>query len=258
MWLHAGDLFDENVNDEMAKAEGVLTTLFSGLDFGEEVLGAIDPGVRLVAVRRDFADGTARPAVRLPAFAAVLRLRDPERMRPRLRRAFQSLVGFLNVQGATQGRPQLDLETTRVGDLTLVSATPVPEEDLAGTASGPMALNFSPAIAFVGDRMVLASTRELALELVRGDESAGAARAAANTRVRLDGAVLRRILEDNRRHLVADDMLKKGRTREESEAAIGTLLDLLGLVKTADLELAVRGGALGLDLRFALHAPEPR
>ncbi|OYP31709.1 hypothetical protein [Rhodopirellula sp. MGV] len=42
MWLHSGDLFDERINDEFAKADATLTTIFSGHDFGEDILGSVE------------------------------------------------------------------------------------------------------------------------------------------------------------------------------------------------------------------------
>ena len=52
MWLRAGDLFDERMNDELAKADANLTTFFAGKDFGEDVLGSFGPACRCSSTGR--------------------------------------------------------------------------------------------------------------------------------------------------------------------------------------------------------------
>ena len=68
MWLRAGDLFDDNMNEEFAKADAGLTTFFSGKDFGEDILGSFESPVGLVVTRQDFHDIMPQPAIKLPAF----------------------------------------------------------------------------------------------------------------------------------------------------------------------------------------------
>lgn len=250
MWLQAGDLFDDPVLDGMEKAESMLATLFSGKDFAEEILGALGPEVQLVAARQTF-ETPPIPAVKLPAFALVFRLKDPETMRPELRRIFQSLVGFLNVVGATEGNPQLDLETERMGEATLLAASFAPAKEEMDSKEARIHFNFSPTAAFDGDRFILSSTRSLARELVGASQVQSGE--PANTNLTLDAGGLRRILEDNLSQLVAQNMLEKGHTRDEAEKEIGTLLSLLGMFKNASAKLAAQGDNLRFEgsLEFA-------
>ena len=44
MWLRAGDLFNEQTNEELAKADSGLTTLFSGKDFRRRHSGRVAAG----------------------------------------------------------------------------------------------------------------------------------------------------------------------------------------------------------------------
>ena len=104
MWLRSGDLITDRAVDELNEADSNLTNLFSGKDFGEDILGAMQPGIQLVVARQAFEERVPQPAVKLPAFALVMRLKDPAEMRPELRRTFQSLIGFLNVAGASNGQ----------------------------------------------------------------------------------------------------------------------------------------------------------
>lgn len=85
VWLHAADLFEENAVDQTTKAESGLSNFFGGKDFGEEILGAFHPDLQLIVSRQDFGDRTPQPAIKLPSFALVARLRDVETMQPEMK-----------------------------------------------------------------------------------------------------------------------------------------------------------------------------
>ncbi|MEZ6111924.1 MAG: hypothetical protein R3C99_13030 [Pirellulaceae bacterium] len=265
MWLRAGDLYDDNVNDEIAKAESNLTTLFSGKDFGEDILGAFGPESQLIVARQSFADDQPRPAIQLPAFALAFRLNDPATMQPELRRTFQSLVGFLNIVGVMNGQPQLDLDMEKTETTQIVSASYLPPTDTDNPLPGGGAkinYNFSPTVAFSGDRFVLASTTGLARELIASrnqtakpttDTDSAAADAASsdtatiNTAAQLNFAELLAILEANREQLIAQNMLSDGNSREEASAQIDALFTLLSRGRQAMLRLDQPAGALRLQ-----------
>ncbi|MEO8493759.1 MAG: DUF3352 domain-containing protein, partial [Planctomycetota bacterium] len=164
MWLRAGDLFTDNIVDQFAKAESTLSTLFSGKDFGEDILGKVHPEIQFVVARQAFADGKPQPAIKLPAFAAIFRLKDPETVGPDFRRTYQSLIGFLNVTGSMNGQPQLDLDVEKGDTFQLVSATYIAEKD-ASFGGLKLHYNFSPSVAFAGEYFIVSSTTALAREL---------------------------------------------------------------------------------------------
>ena len=111
-WAAAPELFDDNINAKFAEANSSLTTLFSGRDFGDEVLGAARPEIRIVVARQTLPqDGLPAPDIKLPAFGVIFQLRDEAKMKRPLKVSFQSLIGFLNVAGAPQGQPPLELES---------------------------------------------------------------------------------------------------------------------------------------------------
>ncbi len=250
MWLRAGDLFGEQTNDGFAQADANLTTLFAGRDFGEDILGSIEPEVGLVAARQDFGDTLPRPTIKVPAFALVLQLREPESMTRELRRIFQSLIGFLNVVGAMNGQNQLELEMEKLeGNVELISSSFVPEEDDRESTQAKIIFNFSPSVAFSGSRFVVSSTKDLAKELVlaRTTES----NAEENSQMVLNAGVLRQVLHDNRGQLIAQNMLEDGNTREEAEAIIDLLLEVVGYFDDASLKLAI--GQQQLDVDFQIR-----
>jgi hypothetical protein len=251
MWQRAGDLYDEKTQDQLAQAESGLSTFFSGKDFGEEVLGATRPEVQLVAVRQSLAEATRQPAVKLPAFALIFRMKEPEKVQPEFRRTFQSLIGFLNVVGAMNGQPQLDQETATVGAAQIVATRYVADKTLPPDQPGKVQENFSPTLAFAGERMIVSSTRKLAESLATATQD-DAHISSENSLARLDGRVLRDVLADNREPLIAQNMLENGHTREKAEQEVNGLLAILAVFQDATLSLKAADQALELNVAVRL------
>ncbi|GAB5442350.1 MAG: hypothetical protein Fues2KO_26990 [Fuerstiella sp.] len=253
MWLRAGDLFDERTNDQLAEADASLTTLFAGREFGEEILGTLTPQVGFVATQQDFTDILPAPAIRLPQFALVLELREPESMTRELRRTFQSMVGFFNVVGAMEGNPQLEMEMEKTDRYELVTTAYVPEQDDAQSTQAGLVYNFSPSVGFAGKRFIVSSTDRLARELVQAplanDRPQGSP---VNSQAELQADVLQHVLADNREQLIAQNMLEEGRSREEAEAAIDLLLQFVGYFDQASLKLKTAADELSLQLEVRI------
>jgi hypothetical protein len=251
MWLRAGDLFGQKVNDDLAQADSVLATLFSGRDFGEDILGAVHPEFQLIVARQAYENGTPTPAIQLPAFALATNLREPQKMQRELKRIFQSLIGFINVTGAMNGQPQFDIDMERIGEASLVTATYAPDDEQDKPTDARINFNFSPSIAFIGDQFIVSSTKGLARDLAQAS-NAGNEPSVANTIVHADANVLRQLLDDNRRHLVAQNMLEEGSSKEEAEHQIGLLLDVLSYFKDAQLQLQIEDDVLRLGVALEL------
>ncbi|MEM1069246.1 MAG: hypothetical protein AAGI63_10145 [Planctomycetota bacterium] len=145
-----------------------------------------------------------------------------------LRRIFQSLVGFLNVIGAMNGQNQLEMDMDKIGGhAELVTTQFVPESDEEESTEAGVIFNFSPSVGFSGERFVVASTAELARLLVEA-KSSEAASLVDNTRGSLNARVLQQVLADNREQLIAQNMLEDGNSREEAEAVIELVLQVMG------------------------------
>ncbi len=225
-WLRAPDLFDKETNDQLAQAESMLTTLFSGHDFGRDILGAFQPQLQLVVARQQFSPDQPIPTVRLPAVALVGTLREPDTMRRELRRIFQSLIGFLNIVNAMQGQPQLELDEQRDDDLHLVLARFVREADRSQTAPVSIHYNFAPTLGFHGSRFVLATSPTLACQVLQDCPTLDVPQG-TNTAVWVDPEPLCQILLDNRNALVSQGILERGRSRQEAEQEFDLFLGLL-------------------------------
>ena len=251
LWRRAGDMFGERLNDQLAQADATLTTLFSGRDFGEDILGAIEPGVQVIVTAQEFDSAKAPvPQIKLPAFALVSTLRKPDEMMTQLKRIFTSLVGFLNITGAMNQQPQLDIESIKEDGAIYVFATYALDVDRPKEWKVPIQFNFSPTLAMFGDQAVLASTGQIARDIVarlrdaeksptRTRGEAKDAAGAPNTLLLIDAAAATSALVINRDQLVSQNMIEKGHTQEEAQQEIDTLLSLLGLIESLEIRFEV-------------------
>lgn len=175
-------------------------------------------------------------------------------MQPELRRTYQSLIGFLNIVGAMNGQPQLEQDIEKTADTQVLTATYLTDSKDTNPTGQKIHHNFSPSVAFAGERMVISSTKELARQLVAAQpEKPAAADAAsngtvANTVVGLSFDALKTVLVENREQLIAQNMLQEGHTRAEAETAIDLLLELVGWFDQA----AMRLDSTDNQLRFSM------
>lgn len=249
LWLYAGDLFGEKVNDQLAQAESTLTTLFSGKDFGEDILGAFHPEVRMVSTAASFEKDQPIPAVQVPAFALIAQMKEPEKMRKELKRIFQSFIGFVNVAGAMNGQPQFDQDMDKVGNADLLIARYAWDDSHPESKEIPIQYNFTPCLLILGDYMVLSSTEKLARDLVEPlqKEAQSSKELLAikpdspvrNTYLQFTGSGISEALQQNREQLIANNMLEKGHSREEAEAEFNVLTQILKMVTKLSVELEV-------------------
>jgi hypothetical protein len=214
-----------------AKATGDLALLFGGLDLGQDVLPGISPWVTLVAGRADFAPGTV-PDQPLPAAAAILELREPERLGPLLVSAFQTGVGLANADREQKGLDPLLLELRLAGTETITTARFFAPRDGAGL---DLRHNLVPACAWSGERFVVGTHASLVEELVRAGGGFADLGAAVET-LELGGDALAEVVDANREALVAREVLRRGRTREQAEEDLRLAASLL---RSADLALEV-------------------
>jgi len=250
MWLRAGDFVDEKAVDELAKADSNLTTIFSGRDFGEDILGSFESGIQIVGSVQEFEALRPTPAIKLPAVAAEFLMKNPAETVPEMRRVFQSLVGFLNVVGAMEGQPQLDLGMQTIGDAQLITATYVPVRDDRESREASIHYNFSPTLAFAEDRMILSSTIALAAELAKSAQAKEPhvdSGMITNTMATLHADTFQQVLAANTDQLVASNMLEKGHSKTNAENEIAILLELVDFLKDAKMKLGFS------DQRMRIH-----
>ena len=252
MWLRAGDLFNQDVNDQLAQADNTLTTIFAGKDFGSDILTAIEPELQIFAAERSFDQAALKPTIQLPSFGMIARLKEPAKLQRELKRTFQSFIGFLNVAGAQEGQPQLEQDTIQQNGVSIYTSQFIVEEDRKYPDGLPIQFNFQPTLAFFDDRVVLCSSVDCAKSILgQNPVDTGSQTAQVQTRLEADGASIQKALQINSNPIIAQNMVEKGTTRIEAKREFDTLMLILGLVKRMDMSLEFQDQA---RLRLRLDA----
>ncbi len=253
-WSNKEALFPENVVAGLAQGDSQLSTVFGGVDFGNEVLGALQPGMRLLVKQQEFAKGQS-PDIQLPAFALVTRLQNPADAR-RFRISFQSLVGLLNLSDDGMERPQIEIITSREEGIELTAGEYWAEND---TRDGLFIYNFSPALAFQDDYMILSSSRDFAREIALATKTPGneSADSESNTHIHVEADTLRRAIEVNRQALVAQTMIDNGLSRENAESRVDMALEILKYTRDAMIDYRVEPQTMSLEFQLRFAKPSP-
>lgn len=247
LWLARDNLFNETMVAQLAQANTQLGLFFSGRDFGPEVLGELAAPVQLVVARQEYASDTPVPALKLPAFALVLKLKHPDDFSPELLMTYQKTIGIANLTGGQQGKPQLLLSTEEYQGTTISKAAYLRDAKVA-KENAPPHYNVSPACARIGDHFVLGSTVGLVRQLVDALQAGRSGKSLQdNTALTIDAAPLAAILGDNKELLITQNMLKEGHSRAEAETAVATVLAALGQVDRLLLRLTEEPGALAIE-----------
>jgi hypothetical protein len=236
--------------------ENMMGIFFSGRDLTNEVLAETWPELRFVVAEQEYDPAIGTPQVKLPAFAAILRLRNPERFNEVVEEAWQKAVGLINFTRGQQAMPGLIIDRPVYGQtkFTLAYFSTAQVEDRMKLESR---FNLRPSLAMPGEYLVLSSTDGLARDLIDalGRQRAGSIKPLAETHslVEIDGGQLASVLQANRGVLVRGDMIKKGSTQEEAETGIDMLITLAKLVERVELRIGTHEGLTQARLETKLN-----
>ncbi len=238
--------------------ENMMGIFFTGRDLTTEVLAETEPEIRvLVAEPPNDPAGGASP-VKIPAFAAVLRLRHPERFGKVVEEAWQKAIGLVNFTRGQKAQPGLIIDRPAYQDTKYTVAYFSPADANDGAKSSPQ-LNIRPTLAMPGPYVILSSTESLARDLIDAlsREAGPPVRPAARTHsvLEIDGNQVASALRANRETLIRGDMVKKGRTHEESATGIDMLITLVKLVDQVKLSLGTDQGLAQARLTMKLNLP---
>jgi hypothetical protein len=206
---------------------------FGGRDFETGVLGALKPDWRLVVAEQSEKALNPRPDLVLPSFAICVGYdTKDEDFRQRWVIAFQSFVGVLNVVGAQEKAPAMVQNQEEYKGASIYSAAflpPAKATDVKNDADKPaegvhIRHNFKPSLAIAGDKIIVASTVEMAHAVVDALTSAAASDTPPDAAfMEIDGQRLGKIIDTNRERLVMQNMVDKGHGRKAAEDEIGSL-----------------------------------
>lgn len=251
------DLFPERTSG-LIFFENMMGIFFGGMDLTEEVLGETKPEVRFVVARQEYDPAVGTPRLQLPAFAAIFRLRNPEAFAEIAEEAWQKAVGLINFTRGQQAQPGLIIDRPTHAGTKFTVAYFRAAKDAAGT-NVDSRFNFRPALAQVGEFLILSSTEGLAADLIDALNNEAARRpkpsAGTHSLVKIDGAQLTSILKANRENLIRQNMIEKGNTRTQAENGIDLLLTILGHLGEASLDVGSDEGRAEANFRLKLNLP---
>jgi hypothetical protein len=225
--------------------ENMMGIFFSGRDFTEEVLGQLDPEVRIVVAQQRYDPAIGTPSIQIPAFAAIFRMKDPKKFYEVAEEAWQKAVGLVSFTSGQRAQPGLILDRPTHGDtrFTVAYFSAAAEKDRKHLDAR---FNFRPALAQWGDFLILSSADSLTRDLIDAlrTQAAQSAKALAQTHtlVEIDFAEIASAVAANRDFLIRQNMLDNGASREQAETNIDSIITAVKTVSQAMLEIGSRDG----------------
>jgi hypothetical protein len=251
------ELFPERTSG-LILFENMMGIFFSGRDLTDEVFAETRPEIRLVVARQSYDPAVGTPRTQLPGFAAVFRVKHAEKAGEMAEEAWQKALGLVNFTRGQKAEPGLILDRD-VHDGIRYSLSRFATSEIKDKTDLDVRFNFRPALARVGDFLVLSSTDGLAKDLIDAlkKEAAQSVRALAQTHslIEVDGAQLASILKANRGAMVRQSMVEKGKSQQQAENDFDILVDLLGRVGRVKLDVGAAGGQPEARLDVKLNLP---
>jgi len=249
------DLFPERTSG-LIFFENMMGIFFSGRDLTNEVLVETRPEIRLVAAEQEYDPAIGTPQVKLPAFALILRLCNPEQFNEVVEEAWQKAVGLINFTRGQQAMPGLIIDRP-IHKETKYTVAYFSTSGIEDKTNLDQRFNFRPALALPGEYLILSSTDGLARDLIdslnREMEQTTKPLAGIHSLVEIEGGQLASILQANRMTLVRGDMVKKGNTQEQSEAGIDMLISLVKFLESVKLNIGIHEGLTRARLKIKLN-----
>lgn len=252
-WLSRDDLFEETTLANLSQADTQLGTYFTGMEFGRDVLGGFEPGLRLVVARQTYAEGQPVPLAKFPAAAIVLEMKQADSFYPQILAAFQKTIGVVNIVGGMNGQPTLLLGMEDHSGAQIWKGTYLADGNTDVNAA-PVNYNLSPSCARIGNHFVISTTAELARDLVDELKAAPAAEQLTpdNMHLQANFDTLASVLEENKSAIVAQNMLQQAQTQAVAEDQFELLVRLLRMVDPSSIRLGVEDQQLVLELSTGL------
>jgi hypothetical protein len=252
------ELFPERTSS-LIFFENMMGIFFTGRDLTDEVMAELSPQIRIVVAEQAYGPAAGTPTTRVPAFAAVLQLRNPARFGVIAEEAWQKAVGLINFTRGQQALPGLLIDRPSYGGVRYTVASYSSAADYDEVAANSRA-NFQPSLAMVGDYLILSSAEGLTRDLIAAVKAEAASRPAplpnVHTLVEVDNAQLASALSANREHFIRQNMVEKGNAREQAEAQTDILIAVLRHLGQADLRIGFQKGQARAHLRLRPSIPD--
>lgn len=245
------ELLDAKVLPEFDKFEGGLANFLPGKDYATDILPTFGRNLTFVAAPQNYDHLDGKPGLQLPGFALIWDMAKPEEAGQNLNLLFQTVATISNLNAGQQGRQPwvLSSESYKNVQIQFGNYGQKPKGDRL-----PFVYNFMPAAASVGDKFIMTSSVDLCKRLVDVYLApVGVTRDMSSRNdflFELSGESLADILQSNRGLLEAQSVATQGKTSDQAQSDVNTLLQLVRSVRT----LRVTTGAEGEGYRLQLEA----
>jgi len=245
-------LFPERTS-QLIFFENMMGIFFTGRDLTEEVMGAVDPHIRIVVAEQQYDPAIGTPVVKMPAFAVVFRMKNPKRFARISEEAWQKAFGLINFTRGQKAEAGMILDRKDHDGIRYTFASFSPEDE-PDRSKLDARFNYSASVAHVGEYLIFSSTTQLTEDLIAAlRKPAPAPLDGVNALLEIDGARLAEILDANREPMVRGSMLKKGQDRGAAEAEFNRNISIARFLGHASLNLGAPEGKVAGELTFNLH-----
>jgi hypothetical protein len=225
--------------------------LFGGREFSNEVLGEFGPHFRLVAAAQEYSRSKPTPDIKIPAFALVAELKNPQEFGPELLISYQTVLGLANLGLGQQSQPRFILMNEAYKGFEIQGARFLERATAKSDAAGVhLRHNFTPAVSIAGRYFVLGSTVEIVKDCIDalGDVNAPPKTTEHNIVFEANMAEVIRVLAQNKEPLISQNMVSGGNTREQAEQELDTLLKVIGLFGKGQITWTAEPKSMHVDL----------
>lgn len=246
------DLFPDRTSG-LIFFENMMGIFFSGRDFTDDVLAELDPEIRLVVAQQDYPGEARAPGLQIPAFATILRMKNPDQFSSFVEEAWQKALGLLNFTRGQQAEPGLIIDRAEFRGVKYTYAYFAESPGLKDSAPDTR-YNFRPALAMPGDHLILSSTDQLARDLIEAvltKDPAEKRLTGVHSYLEVDISETTAALEANSGSLIQHNMLKEGSSRQEAENEVKIFLLLLQQLGAAQLRVGRNDGGPWSELEIA-------
>ncbi len=247
-------LFPERTS-QLIFFENMMGIFFTGRDLTEEVMGAVDPHIRVVVAAQEYDPTIGTPVVKMPAFAIVFRMKNPKRFARISEEAWQKAFGLVNFTRGQKAEAGMILDRKDHAGIRYTFASFSPEDE-PDRSKLDARFNYSASVAHVGEYLIFSSTTQLTEDLIAAlRKPAPAPLDGVNALLEIDGTRLAEILDLNREPMIRGSMLKKGQERAAAEAEFNRNISIARFLGHATLNLGAPDGKVAGELTFNLHGP---
>ncbi|MFT7620838.1 MAG: hypothetical protein ACI97A_004496 [Planctomycetota bacterium] len=230
-WSQRLNLVPEAGRPGLAEFSQTMNIFLSGFPFSD-LMAKTGSGLDIVV--REVPKSSELPDLVLPQFAFLIDAHFAQREQERFMVAYQTAIGVINSDAGEKRREPMLQGSAAVSGVQILTARFLqnPKTGNRGTE-----YNFTPSIAFSKGKLILSSSKDLAIDLVRSLEAADSTtkNKRRGDRLYLSGGSVARMLSLNRLNLVESRMLDEGEDEDEAETTIDAILEVLGQIDSLRL-----------------------